>query len=200
MTGTFTVPTPSGEGASSGWVGIDGDTCQTALLQTGIDFFSSGGEVSYQGMRLPSRVKFHLNTCPTAWFEWIPDYAHNFDDFDISAGDVITLTVVADSTTTGEATIENVTTGQTVNQQLSSEYALCEQDAEWIVEDYEENGQLVPFDNFGTVTFSSTSASTSSGNVDPAGAVVWDIEQNGQVLTSSSVSDSGVTISYTGNQ
>ena len=49
MTGTFTVPTPSGSGAASAWVGIDGDTCETAILQTGVDFTVSGGEVSYDG-------------------------------------------------------------------------------------------------------------------------------------------------------
>lgn len=57
MTGTFTVPTPkkpsgggSGSFAASAWVGIDGDTCQTAILQTGIDFTVSGSSVSYDGM------------------------------------------------------------------------------------------------------------------------------------------------------
>ena len=47
VTGTFTVPTPSGSGSASAWVGIDGDTCGTAILQTGIDFTVSGGSVSY---------------------------------------------------------------------------------------------------------------------------------------------------------
>ena len=50
MTGTFTVPTPSGSsGAASAWVGIDGDTCANAILQTGVDFTVTDGEVSYDG-------------------------------------------------------------------------------------------------------------------------------------------------------
>lgn len=57
VTGTFVVPTPkvptgsssSGSFAASAWVGIDGDTCGTAILQTGIDFTVSGGRVSYDG-------------------------------------------------------------------------------------------------------------------------------------------------------
>jgi hypothetical protein len=44
VTGTITVPTPklpSGASSSktysaSAWVGLDGDTCQTAILQTGV--------------------------------------------------------------------------------------------------------------------------------------------------------------------
>ncbi|KIY47126.1 concanavalin A-like lectin/glucanase [Fistulina hepatica ATCC 64428] len=45
VTGTFTVPSPSlpddaliGAYSASAWVGIDGDTCDTAILQTGVDF------------------------------------------------------------------------------------------------------------------------------------------------------------------
>ena len=54
MTGTFTVPTPSGEGSASAWVGIDGDTCDNAILQTGVDFTVSGGSVSYDGAQIVS--------------------------------------------------------------------------------------------------------------------------------------------------
>ena len=55
MTGTFTVPTPkepsgsSGTHSASAWVGIDGDTCGTAILQTGVDFNVNGNSVSYDG-------------------------------------------------------------------------------------------------------------------------------------------------------
>ena len=59
VTGTFTVPTPSepsggsGSHAASAWVGIDGDTCDTAILQTGVDFTVSGSSVSYDGASDP---------------------------------------------------------------------------------------------------------------------------------------------------
>lgn len=55
VTGTFVVPTPkvpsggSGSYSASAWVGIDGDTCDTSILQTGIDFTISGGKVSFDG-------------------------------------------------------------------------------------------------------------------------------------------------------
>lgn len=84
VTGTVTVPTLTGSSSSSvesagsavspkmfprhkneftdqrrsQWVGIDGDTCQTAILQTGIDWYVDGTSVSYD-----------------AWYEWYPDYA-----------------------------------------------------------------------------------------------------------------------------
>lgn len=80
VSGKITVPTPSipsgvdatdGEYSASAWVGIDGNTYSTAILQTGIDFtVSTSGAVSYD-----------------AWYEWYPDYAYDFD-LTISAGDV----------------------------------------------------------------------------------------------------------------
>ncbi len=51
------MPTPkepsgaSGAHYASAWVGIDGDTCGTAILQTGLDFNVDGSSVSYDGER-----------------------------------------------------------------------------------------------------------------------------------------------------
>jgi hypothetical protein len=87
-------------------------------------------------------------------------------------------------------------TGLQVTKSITSSSALCEQDAEWIVEDFEEGGGLVPFANFGTVTFSGASAKTASGSVGPGSANIIDIQQGSQVLTRSSVSSSSVTVSY----
>ncbi|KZT64968.1 hypothetical protein DAEQUDRAFT_677555 [Daedalea quercina L-15889] len=187
VTGTFTVPTPkagsgSGSGSSysaSAWVGIDGDTCDTAILQTGVDFTISGSSVSYDG-----------------WYEWYPDYAYDFSGISFSAGDSVRLTVTASSTKAGTAEIENLTTGETVTKSITSSSALCEEDAEWIVEDYEEGDSLVPFANFGTVTFTSASATSGSGSTGPSGATLIDIEQNNKVLTSVSTSSSSVTVTY----
>ncbi|KAH9895592.1 aspergillopepsin [Cubamyces lactineus] len=190
VTGTFVVPTPSvppggspnGFYSSSAWVGIDGDTCQTAILQTGIDMSFNDGQVFYD-----------------AWYEWYPQYSYDFDDFEVSAGDEITTVVVATSLTSGTATIINHSTGQQVEHSFDlPDLPLCQQDAEWIVEDFEQGG-LVPFANFDTVTFTDASAGTSaSGEVGPAGANILDISQNGKVLTSSSVTESSVTVEYIG--
>ncbi|KAI0058826.1 hypothetical protein BV25DRAFT_1840686 [Artomyces pyxidatus] len=191
VTGTFVVPTPQvpddssssgGDGSysASAWVGIDGDSCSNAILQTGVDFtVDDSGDVSYD-----------------AWYEWYPDYAYDFSGIDISAGDTITVTVTASSTTKGKAIIENVSSGQTVTKSLTSSSALCEQDAEWIVEDYEEGSSLVPLANFGSVTFTDATAATSSGPLGPSGANVIDLKQNNVVYTSVETTSDGVTISY----
>lgn len=66
VTALVTVPSVSAGSTSStssyscasAWVGIDGDTCDTAILQTGIDFCVEGGETFYE-----------------AWYEWYPGKA-----------------------------------------------------------------------------------------------------------------------------
>ncbi|KAI0012425.1 peptidase A4 family-domain-containing protein [Xylariaceae sp. FL0662B] len=184
VTGTIVVPTPktpsggssSQQYSASAWVGIDGDTCTTAILQTGVDFTVRGSSVSYD-----------------AWYEWYPDYAYDFSGISVSAGDTITMTVTATSKSAGTAVIENETTGQTVSHTFSGETAsLCETNAEWIVEDYSSGGSLVNFADFGSVEF--TGASVNGGSASVSGATIIDIRQNGAILTDCSTSGSSTVI------
>ena len=183
VTATFTAPTPSTDGSGAAWVGIDGDTCQTAILQTGIDWTKSGSSVTYD-----------------AWYEWYPDYSYDFSGISIAAGNTIKVTVTATSLTAGTATVENVSTGKTVTHSFSGEGStgdLCEYNAEWIVEDYEEGSSLVSFADFGSVTFTGCSATKSGTKVGTSGATIIDIKQSNSVLTSCSVpSSSEVKCTY----
>lgn len=180
--GTITVPRVSGDydSAASAWVGIDGDTCQTAILQTGISFYGDG---SFD-----------------AWYEWIPDYSHSFSGFDVSVGDQIKMYVDASSTTSGIAVLENLTTGRKVQHQFSSPPStLCETNAEWIVEDFQQGGSLVPFADFGSITFTDASASGSQGTITPSGGTVIDIRtQQGQILTDCGTRGDDVYCNYSG--
>ncbi|KAB8077620.1 peptidase A4 family-domain-containing protein [Aspergillus leporis] len=191
VTGTFVVPTPSipSGGSSreqycaSAWVGIDGDTCETAILQTGVDFCIEGSSVSYD-----------------AWYEWYPDYAYDFSGISFSAGDEVKVTVDASSKTGGTATVENITKGKSVTHTFSGQSgnALCETNAEWILEDFSSGSSLVPFADFGTVTFTDISATSGGSSVGASGATLIDIRQNNKILTSSSASSSKVTVEYIG--
>ena len=108
------------------------------------------------------------------------------------------MTVTASSKTGGTATITNKSTGKTVSHTFSGQPSLCEFDAEWIVEDFSSGGGLVPFANFGSVTFTGAAATTNSGSsVGPSGATLIDIEQS-TVLTSVSTGSSSVTVTYVG--
>ena len=133
-----------------------------------------------------------------AWFEWFPDFAHDFTGFTLHAGDSITASVVATSLTGGTATLINHSTGQQVSHTFSGQPALCQENAEWIVEDFSEGNSLVPLANWGTVTFTGVSAGLASGSETPSGATIINMEQNGRVLTSVSASSSSVTVEYTG--
>jgi hypothetical protein len=83
-----------------------------------------------------------------------PDYAYDFSGITISAGDTITTTVTVTSSTGGTAVVKNVSTGKSVTHTFTSQTGtLCQTNAEWIVEDFESGGSLVPFADFGTVTF-----------------------------------------------
>ncbi|KAJ4388803.1 hypothetical protein N0V93_006263 [Gnomoniopsis smithogilvyi] len=194
VTGTITVPTPTGanaatQSAGAAWVGIDGGTCSQAILQTGIDWYVTNGQATYD-----------------AWYEWYPDYSYDFSGITINAGDSIRMTVLASATTNGAAHIENLTTGKAVSQAMtvSSAAALCETNAEWIIEDFEScdssgNCPQVPFANFGSVTFTQSLAVQGGTTVTPAtgsGLQVLDLYQNSQVLTNCAVSGETVACTY----
>ncbi|KAG6374007.1 peptidase G1 [Boletus reticuloceps] len=176
VTGTFVVPTPSGNNgdSASAWVGIDGVTCTSAILRTGVDFTVSANGPTY-----------------AAWYQFYPDIAGYFPDITITAGDVVKLNVTASSLYSGTVTIDNLTRNEKVSQDLFSFSRLCGRDAEWIVEDLEEDLGF-PFANFGMVTFTDAIA----GTYTPSGATIVDIQQNGKVLTSTSITGSSVTIKY----
>ena len=141
MTATFTIPVPrepsggTGFHAGSAWVGIDGDTCGSAILQTGVDFVTHGNRTSFDGRRVLLRLTLRLNPflLILAWYEWFPAPSIDFKHISLAAGDVIRTTVVATSLTSGSAVLENLSTGQTVSHTFSNQPSLCQANAEWIV-------------------------------------------------------------------
>lgn len=187
VTGSIVVPTPKetsgGYGtqyAAAAWVGIDGYTCSSAILQTGVDFTIQDGQVGFD-----------------AWYEWYPDYSYTFEGFSLSAGDTIQMTVTATSTSSGKAVLENLSTGQSTSHSFNSESAtLCGTNAEWIVEDFSDGNSLVPFADFTTVEFTGATAETDGTTVDTSGSTIVDIRQNGRVLTSCDASGSDVSCTY----
>ena len=137
-------------------------------------------------------------THTAAWYEWYPAPAHDFSGITFKAGDHVTVSVTATSKTSGKATITNKSTGKTVSNTFTGQKALCEEDAEWIVEDFSVGGKLVPFANFGKVEFADATATTLKGKtVGPAGATLIDLV-NKTVITKASTGARSVTISYVG--
>ncbi|KAF8130366.1 peptidase A4 family-domain-containing protein [Boletus edulis] len=172
VTGTFVVPTPSGNygDSASAWVGIDGITCTSAMLRTGVDFTDFAGGPAY-----------------TAWYQFYPGPIGYYLDITITAGDVVQLNVTTSSPSFGAVTIDNLTRNESESLDLFNSQALCGQECGLMV--------LLPFANFGMVTFTDA-YTTGTGTYTPSGATIVDIEQNGQVLTSTSTNGSSVTIQY----
>jgi DNA-binding beta-propeller fold protein YncE len=138
---------------------------------------------------------------PAAWYQWFPDDAYDFEGITFSPGDNVVITVSTWDSLQGSASVYNENTRQVVSQQITagSSAALCQQDAEWIVEDFEENGSPVPFADFGTVTFTGATAQTFSGVLyGPAAGIPYEIYQEGMALTSVSI-PKGYAGSYTIN-
>jgi len=189
VTATFVLPKPKKpNGGSNGvtysasaWVGIDGATCRTAILQTGVDFFVHGNTVTYR-----------------AWYEWWPANSFYFTGITFKPGDTVRITVTATTNKKGTAVVENLTRHKKVTKLLTSTHALCGKNAEWIVEDFQQGGALVPFANFGTVKFSGAKATKRSNGakVGPAGAKIYDIKQSGKVLTHTSTTSTSVTVKH----
>lgn len=183
--GSVVVPNFSGGDSSQSanmWVGIDGNECTSAILQTGLVAYGDGS--------------FWL------WTEWWKNSMQDYQSGLIfSPGDTLRFTVHAQSYTSGTTTVENLSNGKSVSQTFTSEtnYPLCETDAEWILEDWTQNGQPVPLYNWGTISIFDTIAKNPDGQVTAAGSNIVNININGQTLTKSNVkSDGTVSVTYIG--
>lgn len=152
----------------------------SSILQTGVSWTKSARTTSY-----------------SAWYEWYPHASIDFSGISISAGDSIQASVAATSTKAGTATIENLTTGDKVTHTFSGEAdALCEYNAEWIVEDFEEGGSLVSFADYGSVDFTACTATQSGSSVDTSGASIIDMRASGTVESTCTASGSTVSCTY----
>lgn len=149
ITASWTVPTVSGNGTSTSadgaWIGIGG-VSTSDLVQTGTqDIVSASGQDS-----------------TSAFYELLPAPAVTVTSISVSAGDTMNATITEVSP--GSWTI--AITDQTDNQAFTTTvtYSSALSSAEWIEEDPSYgNGMQVPFDTFGSVTFSSAET-TQNGN------------------------------------
>lgn len=110
----------------------------------------------------------------------------------------MTLWVEALTSQAGYAFFSNENTGQIVDAYPDGPNGatLCEKDAEWIVQDWSLNAsQLVPFANFGSVTFTGTTAAGLVG-LNSSGAKIYNIRQGNTVMTSTRIQDDSVLVSF----
>ncbi|KAL6895753.1 concanavalin A-like lectin/glucanase [Trichoderma longibrachiatum] len=191
VTGTFTIPKGGKSFGPSIWVGIDESTeCPGGgLLQTGVRLTGNGTAFG--------------------WFEWVPLSAPVFEDFKVSEGDDVRMTVHAYGPLNGSAVLDILSTGQTVSHMFTSADAppdapLCQRSVEWIVEDYNNSGGndtgIVASPDYGTITIRNASAQGSAGTVTPEGGeliALFDTRIS-TVLSQCSAEKEEVTCEYAG--
>ncbi len=141
-------PTSSGSTTSydATWIGIGGIT-GTDLIQAGVNnSVTSSGTVSTQ-----------------VFYEALPAPASSVVGFKVLPGDTIIVSIIESATNSWTITIQDTTQKETFTKTLN--YTSSLSSAEWIEEDPSKtNGQLYPLDNFGTVSFSQTSATANGAS------------------------------------
>ncbi|TGJ81496.1 hypothetical protein E0Z10_g7247 [Xylaria hypoxylon] len=177
VSGTFTVPKPSipfggrttTDYCGAAWVGIDGYS-NSALIQTGVLWCVEGTSYEYE-----------------AWYEYLPASLIAYSGFSVTSGNSVTVTVTKTSSTGGTTTIS-------ANGKKSQGTS-----AEWIVEDFTSGSSLVPFANFGSVTFTGATAvingATVQASADSSVTIVLE-SSFGSALTGTTISGSSVAVVY----
>lgn len=151
VSGSWTVPKATGvvgkSSADATWVGIGG-VSSGDLIQVGTQ-----NTVSSSGHQTAS-----------AFYEILPSSAHTITSLSVTPGDVVTASL--NETTSGhwQVSIADTTTGQSYTTTLA--YTSSHSSAEWIEEDPSTIfSHLIPFDNFGTVSFTGAAATTGGSSV-----------------------------------
>ncbi|KAM3510984.1 hypothetical protein MY11210_005383 [Beauveria gryllotalpidicola] len=192
VSGAWTVPeislrasqTANDQPSLVQWVGIDGDGCELGgLIQGG-----SGSQIDSNG----KQQNF-------AWFEFFPAPLRTFT-MNVSAGDQMSGLVTADSSRSGNVTINNHSTGQSIHFYFADGGGgLCGTSAEWILEILTSlpTGKLQPFADFPDSHFTDCQASTSAGQSDGPGTNNVNIVQYGHMLCTGQISGSSVYVHST---
>jgi hypothetical protein len=187
ISAAWTAPPATGVGsttsADSTWVGIGGVSTND-LIQVGTqNLISPNGNVTTE-----------------AFYELLPNVSQLVPDVTVSAGDSITASLVETSASQWTISLTDKTDNQSYTGSVS--YASSLSSAEWIEEDPSySTGRQVPFDNFGTVSFTGgaatsngTSASLAGNNAQP----IIMVNRSGQtVSTPSSLTGDGAGFTVT---
>jgi len=129
------VNVSSGDGYSSAWIGIGGQS-DKSLIQVGTEQDVVNGE----------------DTC-TAWYELLPSFAVRLTSIAVSSGDtmIASINLVNSDTNGWSIQISDATTGQAFSQNVV--YNSTRSSGEWIVERPTINNQIGTLADFGNITF-----------------------------------------------
>ncbi|MEJ0053960.1 MAG: G1 family glutamic endopeptidase [bacterium] len=183
--GSWIVPESRATEAVSGdstWVGIGGAE-STDLIQAGTEAITdSKGRMRY-----------------FAWYELLPETAKRISSLSVRPGDEISVSVGKQSGNDWLIRIENRTTGDTFEKNVSYESSLSS--VEWIQERPTGKDRLVALNDFGDVTFSAAGAVADGeeATIEEAGAkplsLIGERKESLAMPSALSASKSGFTVS-----
>ncbi|KAH6664250.1 peptidase G1 [Halenospora varia] len=201
VSGLVAVPVPSlPPNATAGvtykasvWLGLGGTVHNTGLWQAG--FY-----VTAYKPAVGNTIFSYLH-----WFEWFPEAGRDIplSSFPLQASDIIALNITARSPISGTAVFENYTNGRqfVIDMTVPNEdkYRLRGRSAEWIVEDFTHNGEMVSLVDWKIVRFWDCKADTNRKK-----GMQWDgamrhiivSEQNKQRMNVTILSKDEVQIEY----
>ncbi|GEM_PF-847813 len=189
VSGTWTVPQPSGAGAvgaDAAWVGIGGLRSRD-LLQAGTE----------ETVLSTGRTRYN------AWIEMLPQFSHPVP-LPVHPGDSVTVSITQQPDGSWQVAFKNNTTGATYDRTV--QYDSSFSSAEWIEEAPSSGrGGVVPIDNFGAVAFTNATAVKDGKTVnlrDAQASPITMINGNRQPLASpSGIGQDGAsfTVTRTGN-
>jgi Peptidase A4 family len=174
VSGSWVVPqasnTTDSTAADATWVGIGGMNSDD-LIQVGTqDVVSAGGQLS-----------------ATAFYELLPYNAQSLGGVSVDPGDSISASISQVGSGEWDVTLTDNTNGSTYTNMVY--YDSSESSAEWIEEDPSDGVGQIPFDNFGSVSFSdcSTTDNGQSANLTASAAQSLTMVNNqSQALTTTS--------------
>ncbi|EKM60074.1 uncharacterized protein PHACADRAFT_250944 [Phanerochaete carnosa HHB-10118-sp] len=164
---------PTGLYSFSSTVGIDWQLCLTGGVLSGVGSYIQNGSVT-----------FSIDTSA------FPSGSISPSDFIISEGDNITVSVTATNATSSTSVYTNQNTNQTISVVIASG-TLCMAEADFIIDQL--NTSLA---DFGTVDFTGVSAETAAGSLDLSGATIFEIQKHGTNLSTVSITNSSVQVTY----
>ncbi|EKM58485.1 uncharacterized protein PHACADRAFT_91134, partial [Phanerochaete carnosa HHB-10118-sp] len=155
-------------------IGIDWQFCSTGGTLSGIDSSIQNGSVTF-----------------VAFTSAFPGGFNFISDFIISEGDNVTMSITATNATSSTTVFTNQSTNQTITEAITSG-PLCLAEADFLIDSFDPT----PITDFGTINITGASAETPSGSLGLLGATIFDLQQNGTTLTSVTISNSSVQITF----
>ncbi len=141
VSGTWTVPkinSTNTQGADATWVGIGGVTTDDLIQAGTMATVNHFGQVSY-----------------SAFYEGLPDFSQPFT-ISVHQGDVMTVSLHNTENDSWNIAIKNNTTGE--SNSVTFPYSSSFSSAEWIEEAPTGLRQMLPLDDFGTVSITKATA------------------------------------------